>query len=48
MKGPRPYLALLSDGTAAKLVAVSRAAAILTAREFYGATLVRVVEDGDW
>ena len=48
MKGPRPYVALLSDGTAARLVAVSRAAAILTARELYAAALVRVVEDGDW
>lgn len=35
-------------GTFAKLVAVSRAAAILTARELYAAALVRVVEDGDW
>lgn len=44
----RPYLAMLSDGTVARLVAVSRAAASLTARELYGAALVRVVEDGDW
>lgn len=44
----RPYLATFANGTTARLVAVSRAAAILTARELYAAALVRVVEDGDW
>lgn len=44
---PRPYLALLPDGTAAKLQAVTRAAAILAAHELFP-TVVRVVPDGDW
>jgi hypothetical protein len=43
----RPYLATLANGTTARLMAVSRAAAILTARELF-TTVVRVVEDGDW
>jgi hypothetical protein len=38
----RPYLATLANGTTARLMAVSRAAAILTARELF------TVEDGDW
>lgn len=44
---PRRYLALLPDGTAARLHAVTRAAAILAARELFP-NVVRVVPDGDW
>lgn len=48
MATPRRYLALYADGRRHELEAVSKAAAITTALELFGAGLVRVVDAGEW
>jgi hypothetical protein len=45
---PRRYLALYDDGRHHELEAMSKAAAITTAIELFGAGLVRVTEEGEW
>lgn len=44
----RRYLALYADGSRHELEATSKAAAITTALELFGAGLVRVVAAGEW
>lgn len=48
MTSPRRYIALCRDGSRYQLEAVSRQAALLTARELLGSKLARLMEDGEW
>jgi hypothetical protein len=45
---PRRYIAHYADGSRHELEATSKAGAISTALELFGAGLVRVTEEGEW
>ena len=48
MTTPRRYIAHYADGSRHELEATSKAGAISTALELFGAGLVRVTEEGEW
>jgi hypothetical protein len=45
---PRRYIAHYADGSRHELEATSKAGAISTALELFGAGLARVTEEGEW